>query len=107
VRAEVRCCCDPGQLLGTIDVDVPYLYEGQVFRFFVGPSVSLRPYWEQRDDDLFITEAGEQLTLTVARVQGRVLGTGEVLDGLAIKSNDTPIEKLRRINGFQEAKERR
>jgi hypothetical protein len=98
VRAEVRCCCDPGQLLGTIDVDVPYLYEGQVFRFFVGPSVSLRPYWEQRDDDL---------TLTVARVQGRVLGTGEVLDGLAIKSNDTPIEKLRRINGFQEAKERR
>lgn len=103
MKAEIRCCCKPGRLLGTIEVDAAYLYEGQTFSFIVRPSISLRPYWEQRDNDIFVTNQAEKLTLPVARVHGIVFGTGEYLHGLAIKSNDTPIEKLRRIAGFQEA----
>jgi hypothetical protein len=98
MRAEIRCCCEPGRLLGTVEVDVPYLYAGQVLHFHVPPAISLRPYWEQRDGELFIEHQAERLALPVARVHG------EFLDGLAIKSNDTPIETLRRIRGFQEAR---
>lgn len=103
MRVEIRCCCEPGRLLGTVEVDVPYLYEGQRLHFFVRPSLSLKPWHEQRDGDLFIQHPGEKLVLPVARVQGYVFGSGEYLNGLAVKSEETPIEKLRLIAGFQEA----
>lgn len=104
MRVEIRCCCEPGRLLGTVEVDVPYLYEGQTLHFHVRASLSLRPFWEQRDGDLFVEHAGEKLALPVAHVQGYDFASGEYLRGLAVKSNDTPIEKLRLIAGFQEAR---
>ncbi len=104
MRIEIRCCCDPGLLLGTVEVDVPHIYEGQLIRLYVRRAISLKPWWEQRDGDLFIEHKPERLELPVARVQGLVFGSGEYLNGLAIKSNDTPIETLRRIATFQEAK---
>lgn len=103
MRVEIRCCCEPGKLLGTVEVDVPYLYEGQLLRFHVRGAISLKPAWEQRDGDLFMEHRPEWLALPVSRVQGYVFSSGEYLNGLAVKSNDTPIEKLRLIAGFQEA----
>jgi hypothetical protein len=104
MRVEIRCCCDPGRLLGTVEVDVPYLYEGQAIRFYARRAISLKPWWEQRDGDLFVEHLPERLELPVARVEGYARGSGEYLNGLAVKSNDTPIETLRRIAGFQEAR---
>lgn len=104
MRVEIRCCCDPGLLIGTVEVDVPSLYEGQLIHLHVPPTISLKPSWDQRDGDLFIEHKAERLVLPVSRVQGHVLRSGEYLNGLAIKSNDTPIEKFRRMRTFREAK---
>ncbi len=105
MRVEIRCCCDPGKLLGTVEVDVPHLSEGQVFEFFLQPVIHLRPFWEQKDGDLFVSEPGERLSLPVGFWQGEIRFVGAAWERaavLALSSNDTPIEKLRRIASFRE-----
>lgn len=102
--AEIRCCCDPGLLLGHVQLERDRLVEGDVITLCLRPVVSLRPFWEQRDDHLFVAIPAETLRLPVALACGIDRRTGEGFRGLAIKSNDTPIETLRRIQGFTEAR---
>lgn len=104
MRAEIRCCCDPGLLLGYVELDRRYIYEGQRINFDLRPFASLKPAYLQKDGDLFDFTPRERITLQVAMVHGHDKRSGEVLCGLAIKSEDTPIEQLRRIRGFEEAK---
>lgn len=81
-RMQVRCCCDAGKLLGTVDVP-----DG------------LNP----GDKVDFRLTSGEDLRLelgTVYHHHGFFL-TDEL--GTAVKSMDTPIEKLREIPSFKEA----
>jgi hypothetical protein len=105
VRAEIRCCCDPGKLLGTVEVPDSGFYEGAVLRFALrsDPLDWLKPPPEPQP----LLEQGT-LSLPVASFgigRGGILTVGETAweQGLAIKSNDTPIEVLRRIPTFQEA----
>lgn len=106
MRAEIRCCCDPGKLLGTVEVPADRFYEGAVLRF------TLR---NDQKDWLKEPEAPKPLldqgtiALPVASFgigRGGILTVGETAweQGLAIKSNDTPIETLRRIPSFKEAR---
>jgi hypothetical protein len=90
---EVRCCCHPGKLLGWIDVDASRAYAGAMIKF----AIPHRP-------PVFGIPAGAQLdtgrstiTLTVAW-----LATGDSQQ-LAVKSNDHPLDLLRRIPAFREA----
>jgi hypothetical protein len=104
IRVEIRCCCEPGRLLGFVTVDRDRIYEGLTLSFVLRAVASLKPYWLQRDGDLFELTPTEKLQLSVSRLSGIDLRTGELLNGrLAIKSNDTPIKQLRRIAGFEEA----
>lgn len=92
---EVRCCCDPGKLLGYLELDDRLVYPGSRLRFAIHrmPLVFGRPLREQ--------VTGETVELEVDW-HGTFLD--ELLDEmqLAVKSNDTPIGQLRRVPGFRE-----
>jgi len=111
VRVEVRCCCDPGKLLGWVDLPgVPHVNEGDRFVFRLNADRLLQakpasPYLESA-----LMGRVEKLELSVAfwhqwhealDVCGGAART--MIGGLAFRSDDTPIETLRRIIGFQEA----
>lgn len=106
MRAEIRCCCDPGKLLGWVELRQEQIREGDVLSFILRPVVSVLSLGSAADAPV---SAPERLTLPVAFWQGDIydIGVGEYAwkreMGLALKSNDTPIETLRRIPSFQEA----
>lgn len=95
---EVRCCCDVNLLLGYVQVDRRQLHEGDVLRFLLRPTA---PSWKR--GEISVTVRAEQLRLPVSFATGVDTRTGERFSRLAIKSDDTPIETLRRIAGFSEA----
>lgn len=117
MKVEVRCCCDPGKLLGWIELKVPALREGDVFKFPLSDA-------PRSTEELVLgvarfqqpmEQGPEALSLPVAHFTvyqpargfgffGALLGDTRYLErGLALKSNDAPIETLRRIPGFVEA----
>jgi hypothetical protein len=105
MRVEVRCCCDPGKLLGWIELaGRAHVAEGERFTFLLQPVNDMSPYLEAA---LRRTVDAEVLTLPVdywSKWIATLDGAPPTLeDGLALKSNDTPIEQLRRILGFEEA----
>jgi hypothetical protein len=104
MRVEVRCCCDPGKLLGWVELaGRAQIKEGDVLSLALLPERDMTPYMEAA---LYGSIHHEVLRLTVAFWQGEAHDFGKAWEreaGLALKSNDTPIETLRRIAGFQEA----
>lgn len=81
VRVEVRCCCDAGKLLGTVPVpDGRQVQAGRWFEFAL---------------------PGERLRLQVA-VWEHWLDFGDHRGGLALRSDDTPLERLRQIPGWED-----
>ena len=90
-KLEVRCCCDPGLLLGWLKVPTD--------RVFIGSRVA----WMVREpfnpllspDDPIVAEKVE---LEVARIETHYPVTKS---WLALKSNDTPIETLMKLPGFE------
>lgn len=115
MRVEVRCCCDPGRLLGWIEIPgQQHIAEGDRFSFLLQPAKDQTPYAEACFRASALYGIGrDALTLDVAFWYDRQElpdGNGGVVianarEGLALRSNDTPIEKLRRIIGFEEASE--
>ena len=97
MRIEVRCCCDPGVLLGWIEAP-------NAERPFVFTTLSV--------SGIPLCETFEELKAHVS-VEAVVLHVGEVaLSGgqfgrRCFNSNDTPIETLRKIPQFTEAPQRR
>lgn len=90
MRLEVRCCCDPGKLLGWLDVR-----QGDCL-----PGAKIKLALLNRARLEFGTPVREQLgpraiVLTVAWI------TSNQRDAfLALKSDDTPIDVLRRCPAF-------
>lgn len=107
MRVKVRCCCDPAKLLGWVELPPDKIREGEVVHFTLRDSAP--PELASAEEDFAVfgrTAAPERLSLPVAFWQGEIRPTEKAWErdaGLAIKSNDTPMEKLRRIHGFQEA----
>ncbi len=85
---EVRCCCDPGKLLGwvAVDTDDVTVRVGASVNFLVTRPAQWLPTLDSMPSMI------EYVTLTFAR-----LTTGQ----LALKSNDIPIEKLKRITSWR------
>lgn len=87
-RVEVRCCCDPARLIGFIDVpDDVTLRDGTIVPFQ-------------------LEGVDAAITLQIATWSYPSTRYGDPWgydDDLAFKSDDTPIETLRRIPGFVEA----
>jgi hypothetical protein len=106
MRIEVRCCCQPTKLLGWMDVS-RHVKEGDVLTFPLATrAAAAASGLSQMPESVTV----EQLRLPVAVFQDVVLigrGGDDVEEvrtmHLAIKSEETPIETLRRIPQFDEA----
>jgi hypothetical protein len=93
-RIEVRCCCQPTKLLGWIDVDASKVIEGRTL-VFTPPRYALL---HRENVEVLPTAADDRIALPIAMVQfpdGRQY--------LALKSEETPIERLRTLKAFIEA----
>lgn len=80
MRVEVRCCCHAGKLLGTVEVS---------------RVAGLDHSWE------FVAHDGERSTVTLQ--WGRVQFP-PTLPYIALKSMDLPLDTLRRIPTWKDAK---
>jgi hypothetical protein len=87
---EVRCCCRPNKLLGWIDTPLP-VSPGAWITFWVPPIA------RGVGTTGIEIEAGFRVALPVEWI---ILPGG--MRHLALKSEETPIETLRRIQGFRE-----
>ena len=94
MKYEVRCCCDPTKILGSLEM--PERPTGK-FRIAIRQSGSF-----QRDD---LTV--ETVELEVAEVAFAIVddpySEARIERWKAIKDNHAPIEALRKIPGFVEA----
>lgn len=82
MEIEVRCCCDPSIVLGTVEIPAADSH----FKMF-----------------RFALKNGEKLVLQIGRIASMdYSGCREVKT--ALNSNETPIEILRQIPGSKETK---
>lgn len=96
---EVRCCCQPQKLLGWLPVP-DGTRRGSHVRFAV------------RQDLELVTAPGHAAPVnTSVELPVETFGTydasGERVKHIALKSEETPIDVLRRIRGFVENTDRR
>lgn len=98
---EVRCCCDPGKLLGWLAIPTDLARPGVVLKYMLPFD---RQAWQASlRDGTFeswptFESTREVVTLTVDEWIPTMFSGAE----LAVRSNDTPIEKLRRVTTFLE-----
>jgi len=90
-RMEVRCCCQPKKRLGWLDVFWSELEAKMVRR------IEHIPFPASLEDAPQPSETIKEICLPIVDIH--IPGVGKYL---AIKSEDTPIETLRKINGFIE-----
>lgn len=96
-RVEVRCCCQPKRLLGWLPVDELKIWEGSKVRFLVAPARTFRELGAAPISELAVSTL--ELPILTACLPDADGGRR-----LALKSEETPIETLRRIPGFVEAR---
>ncbi len=95
---EVRCCCDPGKLLGYLQLPDDQCRPGKRLRYHV---VELPPpglAWRLDAGELPATNVAREVVLSVEHLAG---AGGWYL---AVKSNDYPPETLQRVPGFRAAR---
>lgn len=93
---DVRCCCEPGKLLGYLPVNARFqIVPGARYSWALTrpPATRWQPL-ERSTVDTLTLEVVPLITPFYPNVQ---------ID-LAFKSDDTPIETLRRVDGFIEVK---
>lgn len=105
---EVRCCCRPDALLGWLPVSDRLAFKGAVLRLPLKPVQPTgwgRSPWPGDDagDALPSSQAAPAAAMAVLSVDrlGSPYGpgTGSIL---AVRSDDTPLDVLRRVPGFTE-----
>jgi hypothetical protein len=108
MTVEIRCCCNPAQLLGWVELaGRDEIREGEAISFALR---ELYPPERLSDAEADYWAFGriappEILRLDVAfwsHVVAQSDGSRHMESGLALKSADTPIETLRRIRSFRE-----
>lgn len=97
MRLEVRCCCDPGRLLGTLEVPRFKLFAGAELHYVIKPHMRILRLVEGRGFEAELTDH-QHLTL-------KVLPFDPGADGdnyLAVNSNDVDVALIRQVPGFIE-----
>jgi hypothetical protein len=95
-RLNVRCCCQPQKILGTLEVSS--LERNQIIRMFNLGSASVLEYY-----------CGESCEISAPRVSTHIIKIREFKNGpwsepeYAVYSDDRPIEFWRQFLSFQEA----
>ncbi len=100
MRYEVRCCCDPGKLLGWVDLPRELqLKEWHTFLWVEGGSYL--------PGESVPAATAHRLRLQLdqwSKAHDPISLFGEGPERLAFRSDDTPIETLRQLREFTEAK---
>jgi hypothetical protein len=94
MRAEVRCCCNPCKLLGTVEV------AGELqnyVRYTFALTMPHKDYIEK------VAHLSTEVILEVGRWQAGDYLLEMQTGGLALKSMNTPIDTLRRITTWKDA----
>ena len=89
-RLLVICCCDPTKVLGSMEVPDEMQRDGAKFRLMLQSELADFYRADRSDGRIEI----EDVTIEVAKHSAA---------GLAVKSNDIPIETFRRIRSFRES----
>lgn len=99
-RVNVRCCCNVNLLLGT--VDLPEVLAGERYTFVLvgGSTLTLEAAQARRCIQLTQLQQQHAKFQAIAR---EAIEQNEI----ALKSNDTPLERLRLIPSFVEINEER
>lgn len=104
INIEVRCCCD-AHLIGWVPITRMPL-PGKTLIFALDPPRGRRP-WKGDAEMLAFEVATVETRCDVSELMQDLAIKAEVLNAkppyVALKSNDHPIEQLRRIHGFVEA----
>jgi len=103
MRLELRCCCDPRRLLGSLEVPDHLCERGRRVRFTIPAAVSGSPllapdYTPPTSVDLTVENYYEQAA-AYEPPDGRLVI--RITDHLAVKSDDHPIELLEQLVGFE------
>jgi hypothetical protein len=93
VKIEVRCCCDPEKILGWVPAPDD-VRRGDIIQFVVSPR-RWRQAW------IGATPSFEPLdTISLPAEEIRTYVNGEPVVSIALKSEETSLERLRLIRGF-------
>ena len=100
MTVEVRCCCEPGKLLGWVQLQEDRVVEGRVIRFLFyeappawGGETPMPSMIEAR---VRLFEQNEQGTIEPGRERRRV-------SWLALDSGHAPLETWRKVRAFTPA----
>lgn len=102
VRLNVRCCCQPTKILGTLEVSAAVIERGQEtirYELIHPPSWKVNPY-----DPVELCPAlpREQVTIRLRTFVNTIRGSFDVPFGeeLAVCSEDHPLEFWKQLPGF-------
>jgi hypothetical protein len=101
-RYPVRCCCNPLQLLGYLDLHREGLCDGAtaiVYERYMPPAASF--FSLDPDAKPFVMLGGRRHQIELRRIRG-LDQTDKFIDEIAVYSDDRPIEFWRKIHGFSE-----
>jgi hypothetical protein len=93
MKIEVRCCCQPQKLLGWLPVDPKDVRRGAVINFTI-----IRSFANFLSDETVAVTPPARVALPVEDFHPGGLARYYP----ALKSEETPIEVLRKIPGFEE-----
>lgn len=94
MKVEVRCCCVPQKLLGWLDVEPERVVVGRVLSFVAPAQWNFTNQFDVMRAPECISARSVNLPVAAITVDGATW--------LALKSEETPLETLRRIRGFIE-----
>lgn len=92
MKVEVRCCCDPSRLIGHVQIQAERVRRGPIVFPLVSPIAVVGLRWK-----------GKAVPFRNVALEIEKIGRGRA-SWLAVKSEGTPIETLRLIPTFEEAK---
>lgn len=103
-RLNVRCCCTPTKIFGTMEVPDNVLWNGATFPVLLIPE---REHWTHDPNTLVKHNQTEWHRITVMKFRSRIRATVTediILDNdeLAVYSDDRPREFWLRVPTFQE-----
>lgn len=103
---EVRCCCEPGKVLGWVDVEADRVVEGRVLKFpWMAPlalTPSEAPPSKSTVNVINATVRRFEAPTERRTTDARALELHERKSWLALDSGHQPIEEWRKVRAFTE-----
>ena len=105
-RLNVRCCCQPTKILGTMEVPSPIAERGGFFKIFSRPKWLTDGYFSSEPDNIQTVEVRCLILRGFSDDVRRYEAKPMPLDTeMAVYAEERPIEFWRTLPGFRESDE--